>query len=66
MGNLILSKVGEVQTMTSLEIESLTGSRHDSVKRTIERLAYSGVIVQPPSVDEQLLPLVTQGLHQVN
>ncbi|MDX7835585.1 hypothetical protein SJS85_09185 [Aeromonas caviae] len=26
-------------TMTSLEISDLTGSRHDNVKRTIERLA---------------------------
>lgn len=37
-------------TMSSLEISELTGSRHDSVKRTIERLAESGVITFPPRV----------------
>lgn len=31
----------------------LVESRHDSVKRTIERLVKGGVIVQPPTVDEQ-------------
>ncbi|MFM5713731.1 Rha family transcriptional regulator [Aeromonas allosaccharophila] len=35
-------------TMTSLEISDLTGSRHDNVKRTIERLAERGVIQSPP------------------
>ncbi|EAM9428691.1 TPA_asm: transcriptional regulator [Salmonella enterica] len=39
--------------MTSQEIADLVGSRHDSVKRTIERLANQGVIVQPPLVDER-------------
>ncbi|WP_197070591.1 phage antirepressor KilAC domain-containing protein [Aeromonas allosaccharophila] len=39
--------VGDV-TMTSLEISDLTGSRHDNVKRTIERLAERGVIQSPP------------------
>lgn len=39
-------------TMTSREIAELVESRHDSVKRTIERLANQGVIVQPPLVDE--------------
>ena len=38
-------------TMTSREIAELVESRHDSVKRTIERLAQSGVISQPPLVD---------------
>ncbi|NYT38891.1 phage regulatory protein/antirepressor Ant [Allopusillimonas soli] len=38
--------------MTSIEIAGLVESRHDSVKRTIERLANQGVIVQPPLVDE--------------
>lgn len=38
-------------TMTSREIAELVESRHDSVKRTIERLAESGVIVRPPLVD---------------
>ncbi|EQA4952873.1 Rha family transcriptional regulator [Salmonella enterica] len=40
-------------SMTSQEIADLVGSRHDSVKRTIERLANQGVIVQPPLVDER-------------
>lgn len=39
-------------SMTSQEIADLVESRHDSVKRTIERLANQGVIVQPPLVDE--------------
>lgn len=39
--------------MTSLDISELTGSRHDSVKRSIERLADSGIIVRPPMVVEQ-------------
>ncbi|WP_320153005.1 hypothetical protein [uncultured Tolumonas sp.] len=37
-------------SMTSKEIAELVGSRHDSVKRAIERLA-NGVISQPPLVD---------------
>ncbi|MGU5729488.1 hypothetical protein ACV1DR_11220 [Aeromonas jandaei] len=35
-------------SMNSLEITDLTGSRHDNVKRTIERLAERGVIQSPP------------------
>lgn len=38
-------------TMTSQEIAELVGSRHDSVKRTIERLAKSDVIQSPPLVE---------------
>ncbi len=38
-------------TMSSREIAELVGSRHDSVKRTIERLVTAGVISQPPMVD---------------
>ena len=38
-------------TMTSREIADLVESRHDSVKRTIERLAAAGAISQPPLVD---------------
>lgn len=41
------------QVMSSREIAELVSSRHDSVKRAIERLAEKGVIAQPPSVDEQ-------------
>lgn len=39
---------GDAISMTSLEISDLTGSRHDNVKRTIERLAERGVIQSPP------------------
>ncbi len=47
-------------TMSSLEISEnvLKGTRHDSVKRTIERLASSGVIVRPPMVVVQKLDSV--------
>jgi len=40
------------RTMSSREIAGLLDSRHDSVKRTIDRLSESGVIVRPPTVDE--------------
>lgn len=39
-------------TMSSREIADLVGSRHDSVRRTIERLAESGVIALPPMVEK--------------
>ena len=52
MNTLALTPGGKPAKMTSLEIAELVESRHDSVKRTIERLANQGVIVQPPSVDE--------------
>ena len=38
-------------TMSSLDISDLLGSRHDSVKRTIETLASKGVIEFPQSVE---------------
>lgn len=37
--------------MTSQEIADLVESRHDSVKRTVERLAERGTI-QPPPMEE--------------
>ena len=40
MNNLISTNA----SMTSKEISELVGSREDNVKRTIERLANSGVI----------------------
>lgn len=46
-----LTTVSLQQTMTSREIAELVESRHDSVKRTIERLAESGAIVLPPLVN---------------
>ena len=49
---LILSELfsGSAAKMTSLDIEAVTGSRHDVVKRTIKTLARRGVIELPPSV----------------
>jgi len=41
-----------VTSMTSLQIAELVESRHDDVKRSIERLVNQGVIVQPPMADE--------------
>ena len=40
-------------TMNSQEIADLVQSRHDSVKRTIERLSERDVVIQPPMVNEQ-------------
>lgn len=38
--------------MSSLEIADFVKSRHDDVKRSIERLVGKGAIVQPPTADE--------------
>ena len=35
-------------TMSSQEIAKITGSRHDNVKRTMERLVDVGVVRFPP------------------
>lgn len=51
MNEMILSP-GEA-TITSREIAELVDSRHDSVKRTIERLVNQGVIEFPPTVEIQ-------------
>lgn len=51
MNEMILSP-GEA-TITSREIAELVDSRHDSVKRTIERLVNQGVIESPPTVEIQ-------------
>ena len=40
--------------MSSAEIAELVESRHDSVKRTIERLRDRGVIDVPPMVEDQM------------
>ena len=47
----MLPELNKERTMSSIEIADLLGSRHDSVKRSIERLVESKVISQPPSVD---------------
>lgn len=49
MTDIIVAGAG--LSMTSLEISELVESRHDSVKRTIERLANQGVIELPPTVE---------------
>jgi phage regulator Rha-like protein len=49
-----LSLKNTQQTMTSREIADLVESRHDSVKRTIERLVKDGAINQPPLVDGEM------------
>ncbi|MGY5392085.1 phage antirepressor KilAC domain-containing protein [Acinetobacter sp. NigerLNRRAM0016] len=43
----------QIKTMTSLEIAELVEKRHDNVKRTIETLVNTSVIVQPQIEDEQ-------------
>jgi phage regulator Rha-like protein len=48
MNNLITNK----PSMTSLETPNWLISRHDSVKRTTERLVDARVIVQPPLVSQ--------------
>ena len=42
-------------TMSTLEIERVTGSRHDNVKVTVDRLVARGTIVQPVMQDEQTM-----------
>ena len=49
----LISGAEPAMAMSSQEIADLVESRHDSVKRTIERLANQGVIAQPPLVDVQ-------------
>lgn len=51
--NELINRSAEL-TMSSRDIAELVESRHDSVKRTIERLAERAIIVQPPLVDEQV------------
>lgn len=49
MNNFIVGTASQ-PTMTSLDIAELVGSRHDSVKRTIERLSEMEIIQLPPVV----------------
>lgn len=48
---LTQSNGADKHSMNSLQIAELTDSRHDNVKRTIERLADQEVISQPPMED---------------
>lgn len=50
MTQLIISPT-TIQSMNSLQIAELVQSRHDSVKRTIERLADQEAIRRPPMVN---------------
>lgn len=64
MNNIISLGKSELK-MSSREIADLVNTRHDVVKKSIERLANQGIIIQPPMVDEQSLdamnrPRVTQ------
>lgn len=64
--NLVLNNQQQT-VMTSREIADLVESRHDSVKRTIERLIESGVISRPPMVDGGLAANHTvEQVYQVN
>lgn len=47
-----LTNFNATQTMSSREIAELVEKRHDNVKRTIETLAETGVIVRPQIEDE--------------
>lgn len=49
MNDLMLNST--TMTMSSLDIAELVESRHDSVKRTIDRCVEKGAIGQPPLVD---------------
>lgn len=61
-----LTIAGKEQTMTSREIADLVESRHDSVKRTIDRLVESGVIHRPPMVDgEKAANRTVEKVYQV-
>ena len=50
MSNIMLSLV-KIEAMSSLEIAELLGCRHDSVKRSLDRLVQSGTIGLPPLVE---------------
>lgn len=47
-----LMKLSGGASMSSREIAELVDSRHDSVRRTVERLAERGVIALPPMVEK--------------
>ncbi|WDI84399.1 Rha family transcriptional regulator [Xanthomonas campestris pv. campestris] len=44
---------GDAPAITSRDISDMVNSQHDSVKRTIQRLATDGVIQLPPMVDAE-------------
>lgn len=50
--DVMLSNTRSELTMSSEEIADLLGARHDSVQRTIQRLALKKVIPLPPTVEK--------------
>lgn len=60
----------QIKTMSSKQIADVVNSRHDHVKRSIERLVEKGVIVQPPMEDEQFFDKLgrprIESVYQVN
>ena len=53
--NITTLPMNNTITMTSREIAELVNSRHDSVQRSIERLAQNGVIQLPPTVISEII-----------
>lgn len=53
MNITFVTPASNIQSMTSLQIADIVSARHDSVKRTIERLVDQNVITLPPMVDMQ-------------
>lgn len=56
-----LVKIPSVLSMTSFEVSELVQSRHDVVKKSIERLADRGVIDQPAKKDEPFKDKIGKG-----
>ena len=61
-----LTTMNNTQTMTSREIAEVVESRHDSVKRTIERLVDSGIFTLPPLVETSFLDSAGKKQHTTN
>ncbi len=51
MNQIMMGAAKTSQTMTSREIADLVESRHDDVKRSIDRLVKAGAISKPPMAD---------------
>jgi phage antirepressor YoqD-like protein len=65
MNDLILTS--NQLTMSSKDISILLGTRHDSVKRTIDRLVDNHVISRPPMVDgEKAANGVFESVYKIN
>jgi len=70
MSSLVKTQIAlsvNAKTMSSREIAEVVNSRHDSVKRAIERLTENGVISKPPLVDgEKSANGVIEKLYMIN